>query len=138
MEVDLLVDIANTFDFGLIVEGADRNIAFCNQKALEIFDIDDAPNGFIGKNYRDLLVLTKLHIKKSELFEWNFNNIPNQFLKNESAFNTILDRTIRIKYTPLFHNSVMRNHIWQFDDITELELKEFALIKQKEYTILRL
>lgn len=133
MELDLIEKILDTFDFGLIVENTNREVRSCNQKFLDIFDIHGRPNDLIGKNAEQIGFFLRPHFKDNELFEWGLKELPQKCIKYENTFNTLLNRTIKVKYIPLFIDSVIKRHIWQFEDITELNLSRLETIKQKEY-----
>jgi len=133
MEIDLIGKIADNFDFGLIVENINREVTFCNQKFLDIFDIKEQSKEIIGKNAEQIAVFMRPHFKDIELFEWGLKELPNQGIKYQNTFNTLLNRTIKVKYIPLFIDSVIERHVWQFEDITELELKNLEIKKQREY-----
>lgn len=133
MNNETIEKIADTFDFGLIIENTNREVVFCNKKIIEIFDINIQSDGFYRKSADYLATFLRPHFKDKELFEWGLKELPSQCIKYENFFTTLLNRTIRLKYTPLFIDSVLKNHIWQFEDITELELKEYEIVKQREY-----
>jgi signal transduction histidine kinase len=133
MELDLIEKILDTFDFGLIVENTNREVRSCNQKFLDIFDIHGRPKDLIGKNAEQIAFFLRPHFKDNELFEWGLKELPQKCIKYENTFNTLLNRTIKVKYIPLFIDSVIKRHIWQFEDVTELELKNLEIKKQKEY-----
>ena len=134
MELDLIgKKIADNFDFGLIVENINREVTFCNQKFLDIFDIKEQSKEIIGKNAEQIAVFMRPHFKDIELFEWGLKELPQKCIKYENTFNTLLNRTIKVKYIPLFIDSVIERHVWQFEDITELELKNLEIKKQREY-----
>jgi len=134
MELDLIgKKIADNFDFGLIVENINREVTFCNQKFLDIFDIKEQSKEIIGKNAEQIAVFMRPHFMDIELFEWGLKELPQKCIKYENTFNTLLNRTIKVKYIPLFIDSVIERHVWQFEDITELELKNLEIKKQREY-----
>jgi signal transduction histidine kinase len=133
MELDLIEKILDTFDFGLIVENTNREVRSCNQKFLDIFDIHGRPKDLIGKNAEQIAFFLRPHFKDNELFEWGLKELPQKCIKYENTFNTLLNRTIKVKYIPLFIDSVIDRHVWQFEDITELELKNLEIKKQREY-----
>ena len=134
MELDLIgKKIADNFDFGLIVENINREVTFCNQKFLDIFDIKEQSKEIIGKNAEQIAGFLRPHFKDIELFEWGLKELPQKRIKYENTFNTLLNRTIKVKYIPLFIDSVIDRHVWQFEDITELELKNLEIKKQREY-----
>ena len=134
MEPDLIgKKIADNFDFGLIVENINREVTFCNQKFLDIFDIKEQSKEIIGKNAEQIAGFLRPHFKDIELFEWGLKELPQKCIKYENTFNTLLNRTIKVKYIPLFIDSVIERHVWQFEDITELELKNLEIKKQREY-----
>ena len=133
MDNEFIVNVADTFDFGLIIENTNRDITFCNQKFIDIFDINDQPKNLLGKKAESIAYLMRPHFKDKELFDWGLKELPIQCIKYENSFDTLLNRTIKLKYTPLYIDSVVKRHVWQFEDITELELKELEIIKQKEY-----
>jgi signal transduction histidine kinase len=134
MELDLIgKKIADNFDFGLIVENINREVTFCNQKFLDIFDIKEQSKEIIGRNAEQIAVFMRPHFKDIELFEWGLKELPQKCIKYENTFNTLLNRTIKVKYIPLFIDSVIERHVWQFEDITELELKNLEIKKQREY-----
>ena len=134
MEIDLIgKKIADNFDFGLIVENINREVTFCNQKFLDIFDIKEQSKEIIGKNAEQIAGFLRPHFKDIELFEWGLKELPQKCIKYENTFNTLLNRTIKVKYIPLFIDSVIERHFWQFEDITELELKNLEIKKQREY-----
>ena len=133
MEIDLIGKIADNFDFGLIVENINREVTFCNQKFLDIFDIKEQSKEIIGKNAEQIAGFLRPHFKDIELFEWGLKELPQKCIKYENTFITLLNRTIKVKYIPLFIDSVIERHVWQFEDITELELKNLEIKKQREY-----
>ena len=134
MELDLIgKKIADNFDFGLIVENINREVTFCNQKFLDIFDIKEQSKEIIGKSAEQIAVFMRPHFKDIELFEWGLKELPQKCIKYENTFNTLLNRTIKVRYFPLFMDSVIERHVWQFEDITELELKDLEIKKQREY-----
>lgn len=134
MELDLIgKKIADNFDFGLIVENINREVTFCNQKFLDIFDIKEQSKEIIGRNAEQIAGFLRPHFKDIELFEWGLKELPQKCIKYENTFNTLLNRTIKVKYIPLFIDSVIDRHVWQFEDITELELKNLEIKKQREY-----
>ena len=133
MEIDLIGKIADNFDFGLIVENINREVTFCNQKFLDIFDIKEQSKEIIGKNAEQIAGFLRPHFKDIELFEWGLKELPQKCIKYENTFITLLNRTIKVKYIPLFIDSVIERHVWQFEDITELNLSQLEIIKQKEY-----
>jgi len=134
MELDLIgKKIADNFDFGLIVENINREVTFCNQKFLDIFDIKEQSKEIIGKSAEQIAVFMRPHFKDIELFEWGLKELPQKCIKYENTFNTLLNRTIKVRYFPLFMDSVIERHVWQFEDITELELKNLEIKKQREY-----
>jgi signal transduction histidine kinase len=134
MEIDLIgKKIADNFDFGLIVENINREVTFCNQKFLDIFDFKEQSKEIIGKNAEQIAGFLRPHFKDIELFEWGLKELPQKCIKYENTFNTLLNRTIKVKYIPLFIDSVIERHVWQFEDITELELKNLEIKKQREY-----
>jgi len=133
MEIDLIGKIADNFDFGLIVENINREVTFCNQKFLDIFDIKEQSKEIIGRNAEQIAGFLRPHFKDIELFEWGLKELPQKCIKYENTFNTLLNRIIKVKYIPLFIDSVIDRHVWQFEDITELELKNLEIKKQREY-----
>jgi len=134
MELNLIgKKIADNFDFGLVVENINREVTFCNQKFLDIFDIKEQLKEIIGKNAEQIAGFLRPHFKDIELFEWGLKELPQKYIKYENTFNTLLNRTIKVKYIPLFIDSVIERHVWQFEDITELELKNLEIKKQREY-----
>lgn len=133
MEVDLITEIVNTFEFGILIENADREITLINQKFFELFCIETKSQKVLNKNSIEVIILIQSHFSNISKLHENIDKIAKSGTKCEKTFNTIQGRVIKLKYVPIFVNSILKRHVWQLEDLTILKSKEREIRKQKEY-----
>ena len=133
MEIDFVNEIVNTFEFGILIENADREVITINQKFFDLFSIDAKPNIVLKKNSIEVIYLIQNHFNNlSQLYD-SIDKIVKGGVKRIMTFTTAQGRVIRLKYVPIFINTNIQRHVWQLEDVTLLKAMKKEVRKQKEY-----
>lgn len=127
-----LQEVFNTFNFGILIEDADRKVLYVNTAFRSIFDI---PGEFplLGINCMNIAASAKFFFKDPDKFENDIHAIPEALLPHDEVVESGSGFFYRRKYHPVFENGNVVAHIWNYEDITALRLKEAALSEQKDF-----
>lgn len=133
MEIDFVNEIVNTFEFGILIENAEREVTVVNQNFFDLFCIDASPKVFLNKKSIEVVILIQNHFHNLPQLHDYIKKIAKAGLKITKTFTTLHGRIFRLKYAPILVNSRIQNHIWQLEDVTLLRSSEKRMRKQKEY-----
>lgn len=124
--------IFDTFSFGILIEDSNRSILYTNKRFMQIFGIPEQFD-LRGTNCLDSAQAAAAFFKNSAQFLEDIQKIPLGRQAHEEVVETSDGRYFRRKYNPVFENEELIAHIWNYEEVTELTLKEYELVKERNF-----
>lgn len=124
--------IFDTFSFGILIEDSNRRILYTNKRFMQIFGIPEQID-LKGTSCLDSAQAAAAFFKNSDRFLQDIQSIPSEKKTHEEVVETSDSRFFRRKYNPVFENQELIAHIWNYEEVTELTLKEYELEKERNF-----
>lgn len=136
VEHNRLTEIIQNMPLAILLEDENRRIVQTNNMFCELFDIPALPHMLVGSDCFVAVEESKHLFKEPEAFISEIDRIIkerkpvlHQQLKMVNGTSLIRD------YVPIFEKDVYRGHMWVYNDISEIERKDYLLAqKELKYT----
>lgn len=128
----LLADLIENLQDGIIVVGDKDRLLFANKPFLEIYDIEGTPEDLIGTHISDNIVARSLKVKDPEYFIRRTKEIheARQIVLNEEI--ELLNGKIYLRdYIPIPLGNNATGAIWKLRDITERKIAQRKYEEQR-------
>jgi PAS domain S-box-containing protein len=117
----------------VILEDENRKILLTNKKFCSMFNLDMAPESFIGVDYSNSVENSKLLFKNPDLYEERVNSI---FQQKKAVYNEEIEfangRFFERSYIPIFRDGVYKGSLRSYVDITIKKQLEQRLQNEKD------
>jgi two-component system, sensor histidine kinase len=129
----LLQTLFSNLPSGILIEDADRNIRFVNEKYCEFFAMNGSPQSFIGEDNAQL----KLELPRLLVNETQYQARVEELIKDGKGIVgdelvTINRRRIRRDYIPIVVDGVFEGNVWIYTDVTIAKATEKKLRRSEE------
>lgn len=131
--INNLQQVFDAMNIGVIIETADRTIAYANKKVLESFGVDVEPHQIVGNNTIDIAKEFRKAFIDPEKILKNVNDVPAGIEAKEETLQTVSGKFLLRKYTPIKGNDGVTHHLWTYEDVTELMEKQNQLRSQRAF-----
>lgn len=131
--INNLQQVFDAMNIGVIIETADRTIAYANKKVLESFGVDVEPHQIVGNNTIDIAKEFRKAFVDPEKILKNVNDVPAGIEAEEETLQTVSGKFLLRKYTPIKGHDGTTHHLWTYEDVTELMEKQNQLRSQRAF-----
>lgn len=132
--INNLQQVFDAMNIGVLIETADRTVAYANKKVLCLFGLeDDDPSKIIGVRSAEIAETLKHCFVDAETVGENAESVPAGERPAEANLETRKGKFLLRKYTPIKDDDGITHHLWTYEDITELVKKQNQLRAQRSF-----
>lgn len=132
--INNLQQVFDAMNIGVLIETADRTVAYANKKVLCLFGLeDDDPYTLIGKHSVDVAEKLRHSFVDPDAITENVKSVPAGVRPAEANLETRKGKFLLRKYTPIKGQDGTIHHLWTYEDITELVKKQNQLRAQRSF-----
>lgn len=132
--INNLQQVFDAMNIGVLIETADRTIAYANKKVLYLFGIDeDDPFVLVGANTIEKAEELKHLFASPEKITQNVKEVPEGTQPAEETIETRKGKYLLRKFTPIKGHDGTIHNLWTYEDVTELITKQNQLKAQRTF-----